>query len=113
METRTLPHTALTVSRACLGTMTFGSQTDPAAAARMIDLCLDRGVNFLDTANVYNHGLSETILGEILNGRRDRFIGASKVGNKTGDPPDAAPLSSKAILANLDASLLRLQTDYL
>ncbi|HEY2012040.1 MAG TPA: aldo/keto reductase [Bryobacteraceae bacterium] len=113
METRTLPHTALTVSRACLGTMTFGSQTDPPAAARMIDLCLDRGVNFLDTANVYNKGLSETILGEILKGRRDRFILASKVGNKTGDPPDAAPLSSKAILANLDASLRRLQTDYL
>lgn len=112
METRTLRHTGLTVSRACMGAMTFGSQADPGAAARMIDLCLDRGVNFFDTANVYNNGRSETILGEILKGRRSQVVLASKVGSQAAQP-NVAPLSSAAILANIDASLSRLQTDYL
>ena len=111
MQTVTLPHTDLTVSRACFGTMTFGGQTDEAAATRMIDLCFDRGVNFLDTANVYTKGESETILGRILKGRRNRCILASKVGNKTGD--DASPLSKRAILKQIDLTLQRLQTDYL
>jgi aryl-alcohol dehydrogenase-like predicted oxidoreductase len=113
MQTRTLPHTELTVSRACFGTMTLGGQADEAVAARLIDICLDRGINFFDTANVYTQGRSETILGKILHGRRDGVVLASKVGNKTGDPPDAPPLSRKAIAVSLDASLRRLQTDHL
>ena len=112
METRTLPHTGLAVSRACFGTMTFGSQTGQKAAGRMIDLAMDRGINFFDTANVYSDGRSETILGEILKGRRGRVILASKVGVQAGTP-EASPLSRKSILAHLDASLRRLQTDYL
>jgi len=112
METRTLPHTGLTVSRACFGTMTFGSQTDQRTAARMIDLAMDRGINFFDTANVYSDGRSETILGEFLKGRRDHVILASKVGAQDGSP-EASPLSRRSILANIDASLRRLQTDYL
>jgi aryl-alcohol dehydrogenase-like predicted oxidoreductase len=79
----------------------------------MIDLSFDRGVNFLDTANVYTKGESETILGRILKGRRNRCVLASKVGNKTGDPPDAPPLSKRAILKQIDLTLQRLQTDYL
>jgi aryl-alcohol dehydrogenase-like predicted oxidoreductase len=113
MQTRTLPRTDLTVSRACFGAMTFGGQTDEPAAARMIDLCIDRGINFFDTANAYNKGQSEVILGNILKGRRSGLILASKVGTKTGEPPDASPLSRKSILANIDATLRRLQTDYL
>jgi 1-deoxyxylulose-5-phosphate synthase len=113
MEQRTLSHTDLTVSRACFGTMTFGGQTDPATAARMIDLCLDRGINFFDTANSYVKGQSEAILGEILKGRRERVVLATKVGTPTGDPPDTPPLSRKSILHNIDTSLRRLQTDYL
>jgi len=113
METRTLPHTTLEVSRACFGAMTFGSQTDEARAARMVDLCMDRGVNFYDTANVYNDGASETILGQVLQGRRERVILATKLGNDTRFPPGAAPLSRVAIEAHLDASLKRLRTDYL
>src|SRR5689334_16837849 len=100
METRQLPHTDLRVSRACFGCMTFGSQTDEATAARMVDVCLERGVNFFDTANSYNGGRSETILGGILKGRRERVVLASKLGNKTGYPPDAAPLSKASVLAN-------------
>src|SRR3954447_5894681 len=112
METRKLQHTDLTVSRACFGTMTFGGQVDDSAAARIVDLCFDRGINFFDTANVYTEGRSETILGKLLKGRRDRVVLATKVGNKTGFPEGVPPLSRKAILANLDASLERLQTDF-
>jgi aryl-alcohol dehydrogenase-like predicted oxidoreductase len=115
METRTLPHTDLTVSRACFGTMTFGGQTDPAAAERMVDLCIDRGVNFFDTANVYTGGQSETILGGILKcgGRRQRVVVASKVGVKLGDAAGKPSLTRQAIFENLEGSLRRLQTDYL
>ncbi len=113
MERRTLTHTDLNVSRACFGTMTFGAQADEAASIRMIDRSLDAGINFIDTANVYNQGLSETIVGKALKGRRDKVILASKVRGKMGDAPDQVGLSKKAILRAIDESLSRLQTDYL
>ena len=113
METRTLKHTDLTVSRACFGTMTFGSQVDEATAVRIIDLCIDHGVNFFDTANVYNKGLSETIVGKALKGRRDKIFLASKVRGKMGDAADESGLSKRAMLRAIDESLQRLQTDYL
>jgi aryl-alcohol dehydrogenase-like predicted oxidoreductase len=113
MDTLTLPGTDLTVSRACFGTMTFGSQTDQAAAQRIVDACLDHGVNFFDTANVYNKGASETMLGRTLKGRRDRVVVASKVRAKMGDAPDESGLSRAAMLKAIDESLRRLDTDYL
>src|SRR5690349_10084907 len=113
METRKLPHTDLTVTRACFGTMTFGGQVDKPAAARIVDLCLDRGINFFDTANAYAKGQSVEILGGILKSRRDRVVLASKVGVKTGEPAGAPPLSRKSTTENLENSLRRLQTDYL
>lgn len=106
-----LTGTDLRVSRACLGTMTFGSQTDRAAAARMVELCLDGGINFFDTANVYNGGESERILGEILGARRRGVVVASKAGMKVGDHP--AGLTRPLILAAVEDSLRRLNTDYL
>ncbi|MGP8243986.1 MAG: aldo/keto reductase [Bryobacteraceae bacterium] len=112
MQTRTLPHTELTVSRACFGTMTFGSQTDEAESRRILDACLDHGVNFFDTANVYNAGVSESMLGKILKGRRDKVVVASKVRMKMGAAPDECGLSRAAILKAIDASLKRLDTDY-
>jgi aryl-alcohol dehydrogenase-like predicted oxidoreductase len=113
MDHRPLSDTGLTVSRVCLGTMTFGAQVDEPAAAGMVDWCLDRGINFLDTANVYVAGKSEEILGRVLKGRRDRVVLASKVGNKMGDGPDDSGLSRAAILKGAEDSLRRLQTDYL
>ena len=113
MEIRTLPHTDLKVSRVCFGTMTFGSQTDEPTAARMMDYCIDSGINFFDTANAYNKGKSEVILGNILKGRRDRVIVASKVRNQMGDGPDDTGLSKPAIFKAIDETLKRLQTDYL
>ena len=113
MEKTTLQHTDLNVSRICFGTMTFGGQTGEEAAMRMIDLCAEAGINFLDTANVYNKGASEEMLGRLLGSRRREFILASKVRNKMGDSPDLAGLSRAAILRAIDDSLRRLRTDYL
>src|ERR1035438_10884436 len=113
MDTVTLKQTNLDVSRIGFGTMTFGGQTDLEAARRMIDLCVDAGINFLDTANVYNSGASEEMLGRLLEGRRKDFILASKVRNKMGDGVDMAGLSRVALFRAIDDSLPRLQTDYL
>lgn len=112
MEYRQLPDTELKVSRVSFGTMTFGAQTDEAAAGRMVDRCLDAGINFFDTANAYNLGRSETILGKVLGPRRANVILATKVFNKMGDAADDLGLSRAAIHKALDASLKRLGTDF-
>ncbi len=112
MDSINLKHTGLTVSRICFGTMTFGGQTSEPDARKMIDLCRDRGVNFLDTANAYNLGTSEEILGRILQGHRQDWILATKVRNKMGEGPDMAGLSRAAIFRAIDDSLRRLRTDY-
>jgi aryl-alcohol dehydrogenase-like predicted oxidoreductase len=78
----------------------------------MVDRCLDAGINFFDTANVYNEGAAETILAKALAGRRPKVILATKVGGKTGEGPDESGLSRAAIHKALEASLARLQTDY-
>jgi aryl-alcohol dehydrogenase (NADP+) len=116
VTTTLLGRTGLTVSRVCFGTMTFGSQVVEGDARRIVDFCLDQGVNFLDTANVYNQGESERILGLCLKGRRDKVVLASKVfGSMTGATPDETyeGLSRAAIFRAVDASLARLGTDYL
>jgi 1-deoxyxylulose-5-phosphate synthase len=113
MQTRTLSTTRLTVSRACLGTMTFGSETDQSMASRIVDVCLDRGMNFFDSANVYNFGRAEAMLGTLLKGRRHGVVVASKVGMKMGDGAEESGLSYGAILKNIDDSLRRLQSDYI
>jgi aryl-alcohol dehydrogenase-like predicted oxidoreductase len=113
MESRTLGDTDLVVSRIALGTMTFGAQVDEANAAVMVDQCLEHGAPFIDTANAYNAGRSEEMLGRILKGRRDRVVLASKVGIKMGDGPDERGLSRAAIARGIDESLRRLQTDRL
>jgi aryl-alcohol dehydrogenase-like predicted oxidoreductase len=79
----------------------------------MVDLCLDRGINFFDTANVYNKGVSEEVLGRAIRGKRDTVVVASKVRGKMGDGPAESGLSRQAIEAAIDASLKRLGTDYL
>ena len=112
MDYRILPNTGLKVSRVSFGTMTLGSQTNEDEARRMIDLCLGAGVNFIDTANIYNKGLSETIVGKLLKGRRDKVVLATKVRGRMGDGPDESGLSRAAIQKAIDSSLERLQTDY-
>ncbi len=91
--------------------MTFGSQVDRPEAQQIFDTCFDRGVNFFDTANAYNNGESERILGECIRGRRAGVILASKVFNPM--PEGYGGLSRAAILRGVDDSLARLGTDYL
>lgn len=112
MDTTTLSGTDLQVSRACFGTMTFGGQADEAMSASMLDCCLENGINFIDTANVYTGGRSEAIIGRWLKGKRDRVVLATKVGSKVGDGPDESGLSRAAIKKAIEQSLDRLQTDH-
>jgi aryl-alcohol dehydrogenase-like predicted oxidoreductase len=113
MDHRTLPHTDLEVSRLCFGTMTLGKPLDQSSTNEVIQRCLDAGINFFDTANMYNAGVAEILLGNALKGRRDKIILASKVFFEMGDAPDQQGLSRKAILRAIDESLKRLQTDFL
>jgi 1-deoxyxylulose-5-phosphate synthase len=112
MEYRTLPQTDLNVSRLSFGTMPFGSQADEAASCRMVDRCLDAGINFFDTANMYNLGKAETVLGRALEGRRAKVILATKARFKMGEAADEGGLSRAGIHKAIDASLKRLGTDY-
>ena len=116
MDYRQIPGTELNVSRVCIGTMTFGNQMDLAGAEAAITCALERGVNFIDTADIYpptNPTATEPIVGSALKGRRDRVILASKAGGPTGPGPDDRGLGKKHLTKAVDDSLRRLQTDYL
>lgn len=113
MELVRLPGTELSVSRICYGNMTFGGQTADAEATRILDCCFDRGINFIDTANIYNKGAAEEMLGRLLGSRRSRIVLASKVRGAMGEGPAESGLSRAAIEKAIDASLRRLRTDYL
>ena len=119
MEFTHLGRTGLTVSRLCLGTMNFGPQTDPETSYHIMDAAHDYGVNFFDTANRYggpdNLGRTETIIGDWFaqgGGRRERTVLATKVYGAMGDWPNEGKLSALNLRRALDASLKRLQTDY-
>lgn len=112
MEYRTLKGTDLNVSRLCFGTMTFGAQADAATACDMVSRSIDAGINFFDTANIYQAGASETMLGDALKGRRQGVVVATKVRGKMGDAPDQSGLSKRAIVRAVEESLRRLQMDY-
>ncbi len=114
MEYAHLTGCGMEVSRICLGTMTFGGQVDEKLAAAAVDYALEKGVTFLDTANVYTGGGSETILGKAIAGRRDKFILATKVGQRMRqDGPNGTGLSRYGIMREVEASLMRLDTDYI
>jgi aryl-alcohol dehydrogenase-like predicted oxidoreductase len=86
---------------------------DVPAARRQIDMALDAGVNLIDTADGYSNGLSEEIIGEVLRGRRNRTLLATKARFRTGDGPNDAGLSRQHLIEACEASLLRLQTDHI
>lgn len=117
MDYRLLGRSGLKVSSLSIGTATFGGDglwgnTDVTEARRQIDLCLDHGVNLVDTANVYSRSVSETIIGEALSdGRRDRVLLATKVRFPTGDGPNDRGLSRWHIMRECEKSLKRLKTD--
>ncbi|HLY28088.1 MAG TPA: aldo/keto reductase, partial [Aggregatilineales bacterium] len=113
---RNLGRTGVPVSALCLGCMNFGSPTPEDEAITMINYALDHGINFLDTANVYNRGRSEEIVGKALkqNGKRSKIVLATKVHGRMDDEDIlAAGNSRRHIIAACDDSLRRLQTEYI
>ncbi len=112
MEYRNLGQCGLKVSEICLGTMTFGQRTDEGEALRLVDLALDAGVNFFDTADGYGKGASETILGKALEGRRGRAVVATKFFNPMGPGPNDSGMSRVHIMNAVEDSLRRLQMDH-
>ena len=122
MKYTRLGPTGLTVSRICLGCMTYGVPDrgthpwtlDEAASRPLIRRAVELGINFFDTANVYSDGTSEEIVGRALRefARRDEIVVATKVHGRMRDRPNGGGLSRKAILHEIDASLSRLGTDF-
>lgn len=119
VEYRQLGHSGLRLSTLALGTMTFGGRgnfaktgsVDLAGARRLIDLALDAGINVIDTADIYSRGLAEELVGEALEGRRERLLIASKARFAMGHGPNDAGLSRQHLVAACEASLRRLRTD--
>jgi aryl-alcohol dehydrogenase (NADP+) len=115
-----LGRTGLQVSRLCLGTMTFGLQCDEPTSVAILDRAAEGGIDFLDTSDAYplggdlsTRGITEEILGRWLRGKRDRFIVATKCFAPTGPAPFDGGNSRKHIMSAVEASLRRLQTDYI
>lgn len=113
MEYRRLGASGLHVSVIGLGGNTFGRYTDAAGTARVVSAALEAGINFFDTANVYNAGASEEHLGLALKDHRDEVIIATKAGMRMGSGPNETGSSRKHLIASVHASLRRLQTDYI
>jgi aryl-alcohol dehydrogenase-like predicted oxidoreductase len=121
MEYRQLGRSGLRISALTMGTMTFGGKggfadvgsTDVAEARRQVDRCLDAGINIIDTADVYSDGLAEEIVGEVLEGRRNDVLVATKVRMPMGPGPNDAGLSRHHIIEGAEASLRRLRTDHI
>ena len=121
MEYRQLGTSGLKISALTLGTMTFSADggsspvgnTDVAGARRQIDMCRDAGINMIDTADAYSNGGSEEIIGEVLDGRRDDFLIASKVRMRMGEGPNMEGLSRHHIIEGCEASLRRLRIDHI
>jgi 1-deoxyxylulose-5-phosphate synthase len=116
VEFKKFGRTGLTLSRLCLGTGTFGKQTDEAEAHRMLDKAAEAGVNFIDTADIYPPGAevgsSEIITGRWLSSKRGQFVLATKGGGRMGPASWDQGNSRKHLLDAIDASLRRLNTDY-
>jgi aryl-alcohol dehydrogenase-like predicted oxidoreductase len=112
MNYKQLGRTGLRVSPICVGCMTFGREIDEGAAVPIIAHALDAGINFFDTANTYAGGKSEEIVGRALKSARDRVVIATKFANPVGDGPNERGASRRSVMAAIDVSLRRLQTDY-
>lgn len=113
MDYRTLGRTGVKVSPLSLGTMMFGGQTEDAIARRIIDKARSQGVNFIDTADVYNDGRSEEVVGRLVAGHRNEWVIATKFANSRSQNPNQRGASRKYVIEAVDASLKRLGTDYI
>ena len=115
MEYRPLGRTGIQVSNLCVGTMMFGAwgNTDHDDSIRIIHAALDGGINFVDSADVYSAGESEEIVGKALKGRRDDVVLATKFWGQMGDDPNRRGVSRRWIIAEVENSLRRLDTDWI
>src|SRR4051794_13729408 len=111
MNYRNLGRSGVKVSPICLGTMMFGGQTDEATAGRIVGSAREAGVNFIDTADVYNEGRSEEIAGRLIRAERSHWVLATKVANPMGPGPNDRGLSRRWIMQAAEESLKRLGTD--
>ena len=111
MEYRTLGRSGITVSRLCLGTMMFGGPTDAATSERLIARAAAAGINFLDTADGYNAGRSEEVVGAAIRPNRHAWVLATKIANKVGKGPNEGGLSRRWVMQGTEACLKRLGTD--
>ena len=111
MTYRTLGRSGVQVSRLCFGTMSFGGDADAPTSAAMYKACRDAGINFYDTADQYNKGKSEEILGGLIKGHRDDLVIATKCFNPTSEDINARGNSRRHVTRAIEASLKRLQTD--
>lgn len=112
MQYRSLGKSPLQVSALCLGTMMFGDQTGLDEASAIVARAREQGVNYLDTADVYTSGASETLVGQILQGQRHDWVLATKLGNKMSNRVNEGHYSRSWMLREVEASLSRLQTDF-
>ncbi|MBF0278623.1 MAG: aldo/keto reductase [SAR324 cluster bacterium] len=113
MEYRKLGQSGLKVSPLCLGAMMLKGQTDEATSKRIIDKAREFGVNFIDTADAYNAGRSEEIIGQALRQDRDWWVLATKLANPLGEGPNQQGLNRKWVMEAVEHSLKRLGTDYI
>ena len=112
MEYRNFGGTGIKISPICMGTA-FRGKPDEAICRATIERAIDLGVNFIDCANTYQRGLSERILGQVIQGKRDQLILTTKVCEPVGNGPNDRGLSRAHILREIDRSLKRLGTDYI
>ncbi len=113
MEYRKLGQSGLMVSELCLGTMTFGNEADEQTSKRITDRFVEAGGNFVDTANVYSRGVSEEITGRVIRDYREDVVVATKFRFPMGEGPNDSGASRKHIISACEASLRRLDTDYI
>ncbi|MGQ9880978.1 MAG: aldo/keto reductase [Armatimonadota bacterium] len=111
MNVKRLGKTGLWVSELCMGCMTFGGEADEATSIAMVERCIEAGINFFDTANVYTGGRSEEILGKALRPYRDKVVIATKVRARVAEGPNGEGLSRYHIMQQVENSLRRLKTD--
>jgi len=111
MKFKSLGRSGVQVSQLCFGTMSFGGDADAAMSAKMFRACRDAGINFFDTADEYNKGRSEEILGELIGKERDDLVIATKCFNPVRDDVNARGGSRRHLVRAVEASLKRLRTD--
>jgi len=113
MDYRNLGRSGVKISPLCLGTMMFGGATDEATAGRIVAKAKDQGVNFIDSADAYNGGRSEEVVGRAIGNQRNDWVVATKLANPMGSGANRGGLSRKWVLQAAEDSLRRLGTDYI